>query len=703
MNILSINSIITFKENLDNKYRILWLDKKIDLVYLINVNEKYMPIAMSFSNLNNGIEEGSVFFEEDDIWISISNDEDISLLNKEYRDKAWNTIVDLIREEPYIYESTSRRKLILKVSKEKEISESSIKRYLKRYWCRGKIKNALLPDFLNSGAPGKERIGGDKKRGRPRKNTDVIGKGINIDVSMKKVFQSSINKYYNQSNKNPLTTVYELMIRDYFMNNSDEDSYLRIPSLGQFKYWFYKNRNYKKEISTRYGSKRYEQRHRKIVGNTLMDVSGPGSLYQIDATVADVYLVSEFNRNWIIGRPVLYMVLDSFSRMIVGFYVGLEGPSYIGAAMALASVVKDKVELCKEYGVEINEEEWPVRNLPDNIIADRGEMEGKNIESLIENLGVGVKVTPPFRADWKGCVEQNFRVINLRTKPLLPGKVDSTFRERGDKDYRLDAKLTIKEFIQIIIKTILYHNNHNVLKEYDRNKYQIDDDVKPIPIQLWNWGIENMSGRLKSFPEDIVLLNLMPLADAVFTNKGLKFKGMYYSSKRLIEEGLFEKARNNGRWKVKVCYDPRNLNNIYIKSKNGREFDKCFLLKGQERYKDRTLEDINYLMEMEKLDKEVLKEQEIKAKLNLMSDIENIVKYAKSSCEYIGDTNNKRLKGIDDNRRLEKRVNREKEYFELDMNIEEVRTRDDGFKDKVLDELELLKKIQKRGLSNINE
>ncbi|QAS59595.1 hypothetical protein [Clostridium septicum] len=79
-------------------------------------------------------------------------------------------------------------------------------------------------------------------------------------------------------------------------------------------------------------------------------------------------------------------------------------------------------------------------------------MEGKNIESLIENLGIGIKVTPPFRADWKGCVEQNFRLINLKTKPLLPGKVDSTFRERGDKDYRLDAKLTIKEFTKIIIK-----------------------------------------------------------------------------------------------------------------------------------------------------------------------------------------------------------------------------------------------------------
>ena len=32
------------------------------------------------------------------------------------------------------------------------------------------------------------------------------------------------------------------------------------------------------------------------------------------------------------------------------------------------------------------------------------------------------------------------------------------------------------------------------------------------------------------------------------------------------------------------------------------------------------------------------------------------------------------------------------------MNIEEVKRRDDGFKDKVLDELELLKKIQKTGV-----
>lgn len=55
-----------------------------------------------------------------------------------------------------------------------------------------------------------------------------------------------------------------------------------------------------------------------------METIGPGSRYQIDATIGDVYLVSEYNRNQIIARPIIYVVIDVFSRMITGVYVGLE-------------------------------------------------------------------------------------------------------------------------------------------------------------------------------------------------------------------------------------------------------------------------------------------------------------------------------------------------------------------------------------------
>lgn len=45
--------------------------------------------------------------------------------------------------------------------------------------------------------------------------------------------------------------------------------------------------------------------------------------------------------------------------MIVGFYVGLEGPSWNTAMMALNYTFREKVGLCKEYGVDISHEQWP--------------------------------------------------------------------------------------------------------------------------------------------------------------------------------------------------------------------------------------------------------------------------------------------------------------------------------------------------------
>ena len=62
--------------------------------------------------------------------------------------------------------------------------------------------------------------------------------------------------------------------------------------------------------------------------------------------------------------------------MICGIYVGLESGSYLGAMMALLNATTDKVEFCKQYGIEIEEKDWPVHHLPESITADRGELEG---------------------------------------------------------------------------------------------------------------------------------------------------------------------------------------------------------------------------------------------------------------------------------------------------------------------------------------
>src|SRR5690625_7427785 len=109
-----------------------------------------------------------------------------------------------------------------------------------------------------------------------------------------------------------------------------------------------------------------------MLGNSKSETNGPGTRFQIDATIADIYLVSSLDVNKVKGRPIIYGVLDVYSCIITGLYVGLEGPSWIGAMMALYYMVEEKVEFCKEYGIDISPEQWPTRQLPVVSIADRG-------------------------------------------------------------------------------------------------------------------------------------------------------------------------------------------------------------------------------------------------------------------------------------------------------------------------------------------
>ena len=361
--------------------------------------------------------------------------------------------------------------------------------------------------------------------------------------------------------------------------------------------------------------------------------------------------------------------MDVFSRMIVGLYVGLENNSWIGAMMALANAASNKVDFYKEYGIEIDEQDFPVAFLPESIIADRGELEGYNIEQLVNAFHIKIQNTPPYRADWKGIIEQNFRITNLRTKSLLPGVINSEVRQRGEKDYRLDAKLDIYQFTQIILKCALYHNNYHYLTNYSREEMMIEDDVEPVPIKLWNWGIANRSGKLRYVPEDIVKLNLMPTGTATVTSQGIKFNGMLYGSKQSLKEKWFEKARNRDTWKVSVSYDPRKMDYIYIRDDKGLSYEKCFLLEHQQRYKDKTLDEINYLLEYERQQEKKYSGNKIQAKIDLISEIENIVKQAEQQT-FEEQTNvgskKSRLKNIRKNRKVEKMLQREKEAFELD-------------------------------------
>lgn len=703
----TVNSLIEWKNDGEDSSseRILWLDDEI--AYVIDVKKNKIPYIRRLKDIEDALAEDRAEIKEEDKLIVVSREEDIPKKHKEIRDKAWEAIQDIIDKEPDIYQSAFRRSLIRKASEFYGISESWILEYLKRYWKRGKTRNALLPDYRNCGARGKERKDGNVKRGRPRINQDISGKGINVTEDIKRIFRTAVNKYYYTTAKNSLTLTYELMRKEYFIDGFKEENGVKIPilkpqteipSFGQFNYWFNKERNVKKEITSRYSNKKYQKQFRPIIGDSLNGVFQPGQ-FEIDCQVGDVYLVSRFNRNWIIGRPAIYAVIDKFSRLICGLYIGLETGSYAGAMMALLNTTINKVEFCKQYGIEIEEKDWPVHHLPETIIADRGELEGDSIDNLINILNVKVQNTPPYRADLKSAVERFFGLTNERVKPFLPGKIDLEGRERGDNDYRTAAKLDLHQFTQIMIKCILYHNNHYHLDYYKRDQDMLEDNVSCIPIELWNWGIANRGGTLRTASEDVVKLALMPSDIATVTPKGIRYKDMYYTSKSILKSGVFADARTKGIRKIKISYDPRNMEYIYVYNDIPSEYEKCFLVDASNRYKDRAIEEIEYLLAVEKMQRERNKDNVAQAKTQLIAEIEDIVQQAeedyKSETSMV-DSDRQRVKNIRENRKAEKAVRRLEEVFDLGSGNEDYRSTPDEEKEtREMDTLELLLQKQK--------
>lgn len=450
-----------------------------------------------------------------------------------------------------------------------------ILKYLRLYWQAGGKKNALLSHYSNCGGSRKIRkysVG--VKRGRPHeiRVKQGIDFGINVDEEVRRKFRLGIAHYYENNPGTTLRKAYNDTIRWLFnlrVDTIDGIDYPILPakqdrpSFEQFVYWYYRERQLSQAIISRKGENEFLLKHRALDGSPQLEVFGPGSIYELDSTVADVYLVSALDRNRILGRPVLYFVKDAFSRLIAGFGVTLDGPSWTTAMVALENTMRDKVALSREFGIYISPSQWPSHHLPRAIRADRGELLSKNSDTFVNDLDVEIDTTAPYRPDWKGIIEENFHLIDNMTIYWLPGQPNK-IQKRGGKDYRYDACLTLYEFRQIIISSIIQYNTTCILKGYRKDADMIADHVLPIPINLWEWGIRNRSGPLREETRLKVRLALLPRSIASVTPTGIRYKGVDYICERAKKDEWLEQARIK-RMRIPISYDPRNMDSIFLR------------------------------------------------------------------------------------------------------------------------------------------
>jgi putative transposase len=654
------NILIEFKDKAGKCLtieRVLWIAKDKNECVTINIlEEKPDPKSYSCEYILEAIDNLQAKVLTYDPYLMNKVIKEPNEKDKRLRDKAWKRIKDIVDIEPNIYSKQERGEMIGELIKTNGYYSKTLNNDLRRYWKGGKTINALLPYFSNCGAPGigRESKTG-KKRGRKSKIQKIISKelGVNVNEEMKKIFRLAIKLHYNDTRKNPLSYAYETMIKQFFhigyeLKGGKEVPVIppqeELPTLAQFKFYFYKERKLKEVLIKREGERNFNLKNRAAVGNAGLRASGPGSVYEIDATIGDFQLVHSINRKPI-GRPVIYYVKDVFSRIIAGMYIGIENASWVGGMLAFENASTDKVEFCKKFGINITLDEWPCMHLPRSLTADRGEFEGYNSNRLNDMLGVRPDNTPPYRGDFKPFIEQHFRIMNNKGKPIIPGVVTTAVKERGVKDSRLNAVLSIKEFTKIMILLVLDYNN-SIVKDYPMNIDMLKENLVPTPLNLWNWGMQNRYVGLHVKTRDQIRLALMPRGTATVTHdKGIFFnkKKIGYTCEEIENDGWFEKARQK-RWKVPISFDPRNQEYIYILREEKFEYIPCKLLPEFEAYIDLFDEEIeltqltvlanNYIAQTEinniksNLNSEVLKtinegiEKTEKVRGNMYSDSE---------------------------------------------------------------------------------
>ena len=605
---LTANQIILDRSD-NSSCRVLWISRDREEAYWIPLSGKrHVPQAFPVPTVEEGILSGRYAVVMD---TSPAGNPAPSPSAVQLRDRAWNLISGIVSREPAIYRLHERSALLRKRSEQTGVAVPNIYKALAKYWRGGMTPDALLPGFEHCGKPSEPYQCSNGRRGR-KKIDGAEGKILTPEDI--RHFTDAVLTWYMGTEKLSLEKTYRKMLDQYYLTEDENGNPVRldpdlVPSRAQFLYWHRKNKNLLEEAKHRNGRKNYPLQSRASIEKTENFLSGPCASSQIDATIADIVLVSPGNREKIVGRPVMYFLMDSFTRMVMGLHITLEYPSWQGAAMCILNATENKVEFCARYGVEITESDWPCHHIPNALVGDRGEMESVSADLLVNQLGMRIENTPPYRGDLKGIIEQHFHTIDINMADL-PGKMGKDYGERCTEDYRLGARLTLNEFIAIVIHLVLQYNNFHYMEGYGKTMQMRQMSVKPIPRDLWNFGMKYLSGAQRILSKTSVRYALLPSDKASITSKGILFRGLLYGCEQGFRERWFDSARISGREAITVSYDPRDGSCIYFRPSHESEPVECFLLDSNKIHGRFSAEELEQLQKADHEEREIYRSTE---------------------------------------------------------------------------------------------
>ena len=274
----------------------------------------------------------------------------------------------------------------------------------------------------------------------------------------------------------------------------------------------------------------------------------PLAIVQIDHTKVDIQLVDDGTRA-VLGRPWLTLLLDVYSRAVLGFHLSLDAPSAGGVALAIAQGVLAKADWLGERALDLA---WPMCGVPASIHLDNGaEFHARALKRGCQQHGVRIDYRPPATPRFGGHIERLMGTLMKRVH-ALPGSTSSHVQARGDYPAERKAVLTLREFERILALEVLgpYHN-------------EVHSALGKSPAAAWQDGLA-AAGNVRQVDDPAAfVLDFLPFEERVVRREGVRLFNVTYFDGALTP--LLDRA--NRRCRVK--YDPRSMDAVFVELPEG--------------------------------------------------------------------------------------------------------------------------------------
>lgn len=285
---------------------------------------------------------------------------------------------------------------------------------------------------------------------------------------------------------------------------------------------------------------------------------------EVDFTPMDVILVADNGAH--LGRPYLVVFLDRATRMVLGFSVSFDVPTYAAVIEGLRHATYRK-EIGHIDG--LRDEDWPCMGRINRLFIDNGlEFANTHLQTAASQLGFEIVRLPPREPWLKGLVERFMREA-AKFAHRLPGTTHSNAVDHRQYEEPELPVLTMTEFRDMVTKWIV--TVYNVSPNRALGKVP---GVPRRPIDAWADKLDVFD--VPSLPEKELFIALAgEHEERTVQNYGVEWDHIRYWSQeldRILTHPDHRLKSSGGKpAKYQVHRNPYDLSKIYLHSRHANE------------------------------------------------------------------------------------------------------------------------------------